>query len=101
MKKYHVDLPAAEREELLPLSRSGTSSRRTLTRAQILLKADEQLTDEEIAEAVGTSVATIERTRQRFVEEGLGGLSERARPRGRPKLTSKRGAHVNSCACST
>jgi putative transposase len=101
MKKYHVDLPAAERDELLRLSRSGKSSGRKLTRAQILLKADEQLTDEEIAEAVGTSVATIERTRQRFVEEGLGALSERPRPGARPKLTAKGVAHVIAVACST
>jgi Homeodomain-like domain len=72
MKKYHVDLTAAERDELLRLSRSGKTSGRKLTRARILLQADERLADDEIAEAVGTSVATSERTRQRFVEEGLG-----------------------------
>ena len=68
MKKYHVDLTAVERDELLRLSRRGKTSGRKLTRARILLKADEQLAEEEIAEAVDTSVATIERTRQRFVE---------------------------------
>jgi hypothetical protein len=100
MKKYQVDLTAAEREELLRLSRSGKTSGRKLTRAQILLKADEQLADEEIAEAVGTSVATIERTRQRFVEEGLGALDERPRLGARPKLTAKGAAHVIAVACS-
>ena len=68
MKKYHVELTAAERDELLRLSRSGKTSGRQLTRARILLKADEQLADEEIAEAVGTSGATLERIRQRLVE---------------------------------
>jgi putative transposase len=100
MKKYHVDLTAAERDELLRLSRSGKTSGRKLTRARILLKADEQLADEEIAEAVGTSVATIERTRQRFVEEGLRALNERPRPGARPKLSAKGAAHVIAVACS-
>jgi putative transposase len=96
MKKYHVELTAAERDELLRLSRSGKTSGRKLTRARILLKADEQLADEEIAEAVGTSVATIERIRQRFV----GALSERPRLGARPKLTAKGAAHVIAVACS-
>jgi transposase len=100
MKKYHVDLTAAEREDLLRLSRSGKTRSRKLMRALILLKADEQLADEEIAEAIGTSVATIERTRQRFVEEGLGALDERPRLGARPKLTTKGAAHVIAVACS-
>ena len=100
MKKYHVDLTAAERDELLRLSRSGKTSGRKLTRARILLKADEQWGDEEIAEAVGTSIATIERTRHRFVEEGLGALNERPRLGARPKLTAKGAAHVIAVACS-
>jgi putative transposase len=101
MKKYLVELDAGERDELLRLSRSGKTHGRKLTRARILLKADEQLEDEEIAEAVGTSVATIERTRQRFVEEGLGALSERPRPGARPKLAGKGAAHLIAVACST
>jgi hypothetical protein len=63
MKKDQVELTAAERDERLRLSRSGKTSGRKLTRARILLRADEHRGDEEIAEAVGTSVATIERTR--------------------------------------
>ena len=67
-KKYIVELTAEERQTLEQLVHKGKSSARKLTRARILLKADEGLEDEAIAEAVGTSVATIERTRQRFVE---------------------------------
>ena len=72
MKKYRVALTAAERHELMHLTRSGKTAVRKLTRARILLKADEGLSDEEIAEEVGTSVPTVERTRRRFVEENLG-----------------------------
>jgi transposase len=47
-----------------------------LTHARILLKADQAedgpgWIDDRIAEAVDVSVATIERVRQRFVEQGL------------------------------
>jgi hypothetical protein len=69
MKKYIVELTAEERDELLHLSRSGKTAARKLTRARILLKADEGLSDEERAEAIETSKATSDRTRQRFVEE--------------------------------
>ena len=64
MKKYIVDLTAEERDELQRLLRSGKTAARKLTRAHILLKADDGLTDEEIADEIGTSVPTIERTRQ-------------------------------------
>jgi DNA-directed RNA polymerase specialized sigma24 family protein len=67
-KKYLVELTAAERQTLEEVVHKGKSNARKLTRARILLKADEGLEDEAIAEAVGTSVATIERTRHRFVE---------------------------------
>ena len=73
-KKYLVALTAAERQTLLVLIRSGKVAVRQVTRARILLKADEGLSDEEIAEEVGTSVVTVERTRRRFVEESLGTL---------------------------
>lgn len=100
MKKYRVDLTAAERTTLLQFTRSGKTAARKLTRARILLKADEGLSDEEIAEEVGTSVPTVERTRRRFVEEKLGALTERPRPGQRPKLGPKGEAHLIAAACS-
>ena len=100
VKKYLVDLTATERDTLLQLTRSGKTAARKLTRARILLKADEGLSDEEIAEEVGTSVPTVERTRRRFVEENLGALTERPRPGQRPKLEAKGEAHLIAIACS-
>ena len=101
MKKYLVALTAAERHELVQLTRSGKTAVRKLTRARILLKADEGLSDEEIAEEAGTSVPTVERTRRRFVEENLRALTERPRPGPRPKLDAKGEAHLIAIACST
>jgi len=100
MKKYLVALTAEERYTLVQLTRSGNTAARKLTRARILLKADEGLSDEELAEEVGTSVPTVERTRRRFVEESLGALTERPRPGQRPKLDAKGEARLIAVACS-
>src|SRR5262245_44921219 len=100
MKKYPVALTAEEGNELVRLPRGGKTAARKLTRARILLKADEGLSDDEIAEEVGTSIPTVERTRRRFVEENLGALTERPRPGPRPKLDAKGAAHLIAVACS-
>ena len=50
---------------------SGRSAARTLTRARILLKTDGGDDDQTIAGALDVGVATIERVRQRCVEEGV------------------------------
>lgn len=68
--KYIVDLQAAEREHLLDLIRRGKPATRKVTRARILLKADERLTDEQVAEELHTGFATVGRIRKRFVEGG-------------------------------
>lgn len=99
-KKYLVDLTNDEREALLQLIRKGKPSARKATRARILLKAAEGLTDEQIAAALNTGEATVERTRKRFVEEGLSALKERPRPGARAKLKGKQEARVIALACS-
>ena len=100
-KKYIVDLTAEEREELLKLIKQGEAKARRLNRARILLKADEGLSDEQIAEALHTGSATAGRVRQRFVEEGLeAALSERPRRGQTPKLSGRDEAHLVAIACS-
>src|SRR3712207_934105 len=70
-------------------------------RAQTLLLASEERTDEAIASALHVGVNTVERTRQRFVEEGLeASLRERPRPGARPKLGPKEQAFVVALACT-
>ena len=100
-KKYIVDLTADERDELLQLIRRGKERVRKVTRARILLHAADGLTDEEIAAALSTGIATVERTRRRFVEEGMNALNEHPRPGKRRKLTGKQEAHLIAVACST
>jgi transposase len=99
-KKYIVDLTAEEQTVLEQLLQKGKSSARKLTRARILLHADEGETDEEIATALTVGVATVERTRQRFVEAKLEALNDRPRPGGQCKLCGKQEAHLIAVACT-
>lgn len=76
VKKYVVRLSAEERAKLTDFIGSGKRSAQLLTKARILLKADvsdagEGWSDSKIAEALDTSVANVERTRRRLVEEGF------------------------------
>ncbi len=99
-KKYLVDLTDEERSELEKLLRGGKHKSRNLTRARILLLADVGKTDAEIVAALQTARPTVERTRQRFVEQGLGCLDEQLRMGARPRLTERQQAHLIAVACT-
>ena len=100
-KRYIVDLTEEERASLLDLIKSGKHAARKLNRARILLLADEGKPDSEIAEALYTGIATVQRTRQRFVEGNLdGALNERPRPGARSKLDEKGEALLETLATS-
>ncbi len=100
-KGYVVNLEPDEREQLRALTRKGKASARTVRRAQTLLLADEGRTDEAIAAALHSGLATVARTRQRCVEEGLtAALTERPRPGAAPKLSPKQQAFTIALACT-
>ena len=100
-KRYLVDLTQGEREQLLDISRRGKSSARKVKRSLILCKADEGLTDQQVAEAVMVGPSTVIRVRQRFVEGGLErALNDRPWPGKRRKLDGKHEAHLVAVACS-
>src|SRR5436190_22492744 len=76
MKKYLVTLTPDERDQLTAMIAAGKAAAQKLAHARILLKADQAdggpaWTDERIADAVEVSTATVERVRQRFVEQGV------------------------------
>src|SRR3954462_245874 len=75
-KRYRVTLTAEERDELDRMISHGKADARKLGHARGLLLADAceagpGWSDAAISEAVRISVRTIERVRQRFVEDGL------------------------------
>ena len=103
-KKYVVKLKGRERQELERRVRAGRESARVLARARVLLKCDDGLADEEVVEAVGVSVGTVERVRKRFCTGGLdAALSDRPQP-PRPhkrKIDGAAEARLVTLACST
>lgn len=101
-KRYLVTLTEEARGHLLELTKKGQISARKLTRAHILLQADAGVSDKAVAAALHIGIATVERIRKRFVEEGrAAALSERPRPGGQRKLDGKQEAFLIALACST
>jgi transposase len=99
--RYRVTLKPEERLELQALVRGGTGSVRRLKRAQVLLAADGNCTDEGIACSVAVGTSTVYRTKQRFVEEGLErALSEAPRSGPTRKLSASDEALLVAVACS-
>ena len=102
VKKYVVTLSDEEQMTLDALTHKGKVAARKLTRANILRLAHDKYTDEEIAEMVDTSLATIERVREKFVVGGLEwALSEDPRAGAPPKMDGKQAAFLVALACST
>ncbi len=107
MKKYIVKLMQEERGDLQKLISQGEAPARKLTHARILLKADSSeagpgWSDLAISEALQVGTATVERVRERFVEEGLEAALRRHRacsPRLR-KLDGEQEAHLIALVCS-
>lgn len=105
--KHVVTLTVEERERLLRLIRTGTTSAHVQTRARILLKADASAAgpacdDATIAAAVEVSRPTVERVRTAFVTGGLDAAVQR-KPwsgRSRRKLDGAQEAHLAALACS-
>ena len=108
MKKYKVTLTADERNSLQDLIAAGKAPAQKLAHARILLKADAApggpaWPDARIAEAVEVDVTTIERVRQRFVEQGFDAAldrKERERPARERKLDGRAEAKLIALACS-
>lgn len=105
--RYIVRLNSAERQGLIDLVTTGKRAASTITRARILLKADvgpegEAWDDEPIADAFETSLSTVHRVRQAFVEDGLEEALVRKKPTGRQyrKLDGDQEARLIAVACS-
>jgi transposase len=105
-KKYRVFLNGKKRSDLRRLVNTGTEKARKITRARILLLADESPSgpckkDKEIMEALGVCARTVAVTRQRFAEGDIeGALNEKPRS-GRPReFTGREEAKLTLIACS-
>ena len=118
-KRYHVSLTSEQRKMLVDLISAGKESARTLCHARILLKADKgpdgpKWTDEQIAQALEVSTATVGKVRQRFSEASQAGGAEggeeglqAALHRSKPdrlyshKMDGVQEAHLVALTCSS
>ena len=107
-KKYLVTLAPDERGQLDALLRKGTAAALVLTRARILLKADQAdggpaWDDARIAEALDVGGRTVSRVRERFVERGFEACIRR-KPQDKPSrertLDGAAEAKLIALACS-
>lgn len=106
-KKYIVALSVEEREALESLTTTGKTSAYKFNHARILLMADINQAvggwrDHDISDALNISVSTIERVRQRFVEQSLdAALSRQVPSRTKPRLLDgEQEAHLIALACA-
>lgn len=111
-KVFRVELSDEDRQWLLDLVRKGNAengfrpSALKLTRARILLKADQAedgpaYSDAEIAEALEVSTKTVFNIRKKWVELGLEQTLERRPQQNRrpPKLDGRAEAKLIACSC--
>ena len=84
-KKFIVTLTKEEKKLLNDVLNKGKHTAEKRKRAQALLLADQNLTDEMIADRTGLSRRGLEQLRQRFVEDGFE-VTFNGKPRGhKPK----------------
>ncbi len=100
-RKYKVILTTEEKKTLKRLIHKGSTKARTLTRARILLFADEQKTDKTICTALSIVRSVVYDTRKHFVAGGLNrALYDLPHPGQKRKLTGAQEAEVIAIACS-
>src|SRR5436853_3486612 len=102
-KRYIVNLTEQERDGLRQIVNRARVSGLKRMRANILLKADDGLTDQEIADELEVGLVTVERVRKRCCERGIEACLVRkaqdnpSRPR---KLDGAAEAQLVRLACS-
>jgi len=106
MKKYHVTLTDSERDQLKAIIAKRKADSQAVKRTYVLLAADENqpgwLKDDQIQKTYQVSIRSIERLRERFVENGLEmALNGKKREKYKEKVFDGAvEAHVVALRCS-
>jgi transposase len=82
--KAKLELTEVQRQELERMARAGTSQKRLVFRARVILESATGADNVEVAQRLGTTEQTVTLWRGRFLQEGMGGLADLARS-GRPE----------------
>lgn len=88
--KAVLELSADERKDLERYARSRTTSQALAFRARIVLCCASGAANREVAVQLGTSEWTVGKWRKRFVNLGVGGLTDSPRPNVHRKLDDER-----------
>jgi putative transposase len=103
-KLYTIHLHEQEREQLEIFVKQGKKSARAIPRARILLFADEQKTDEDIATLLSVSRPTVYHLRKKYHARTSQPILEllQAQPRsGQPiKMDTRVESHLSLIACA-
>ena len=107
-KKYHVVLNEKEIQEVKKVMRKKETCKTIQKRCQILLDLDEahgkEFTHEQIAKTNCVCMATVQKTVQKYKEEGIAGVIRQKRSinsdNARRKLDGRGEARIIELACS-
>ena len=107
MVRYKVTLTKEEHDQLKAVLRKGRHSSQQYRNASILINSDEdtwgqKLSNEQISQVLQINTKTVERVKQRFVEEGFDECMDRKPyPRKGPiKTDGDFEAHLVALSCS-
>src|SRR5260370_7742517 len=82
--KANLELTEVQRQELERMVRAGTSQKRMVFRARLILESATGANNVEVAKRLGTTEQTVTLWRGRFLQKGMGALADLARS-GRPE----------------
>jgi len=85
-----IDLKPELKEQLQSMARSRSLPHGLVRRARIILMAAEGLNNKTIAQKVGLSASIVGLWRRRFIQQGLVGLYDEARPGGPPSISDEK-----------
>jgi transposase/uncharacterized protein YerC len=85
--KAVLTLTDAERAQLTQWARGRTTAQSLALRSKIVLLSADGVTNQQIAQDLGTSHVTVGKWRRRFLEYRVGGLSDEDRPGRPPSIT--------------
>lgn len=97
----NINLKSNEEKFLTNFIRKGKKNARSLTRARILLLANQRKGDTEIAKTLGVGRSTALRIRKRYLEEGLrSALVDKPRSGQPRKYNERHAAEIIALACT-
>lgn len=95
-----IDLSTSERSELESIVKKRTSPQQMVLRAKIILCTSEGLSVQEIMQRLSTTKTTIRKWKERFLESGIDGLTDQARPGRRTKYDAEMRHRIAAEACN-